>query len=51
MQNSKFINYKHLKENSYYSDPYDRLTIEECQRWENKEYPKPLKETGKSLIF
>lgn len=37
--------YKHLKDESYYSDLYDRLTIEECQRWENKEYPKLLKET------
>lgn len=39
------MSYKHLKDESYYSDLYDRLTIEECQRWENKEYPKSLKET------
>ncbi len=37
--------YKYLKGHSYYSNLYDRITIEECQRWENKEYPKSLKET------
>ncbi len=39
------MSYKHLQDESYYSDLYDRLTIEECQRWENKEYPKSLNET------
>lgn len=39
------MSYKHLKDEPYYSDLYDRLTIEECQRWENKKYPKSLKET------
>lgn len=37
--------YKHLKGESYYSDLYDRITVEECQRWESKEYPESLKET------
>ena len=36
---------KNLQDESCYSDLYDRLTIEECQRWENKEYPKSLKES------
>jgi hypothetical protein len=27
----------YLKDDSYYSERYDRTTIEECERWENKE--------------
>jgi hypothetical protein len=44
MQNNNGISYKHLKDEFYYSELYDSLTIEECQRWENKEYPESLKE-------
>ena len=29
--------YKYLKDESYYSELYDRMTIRECERWENKE--------------
>lgn len=29
--------YKHLEDESYYSERYDRMTIEECERWEVKE--------------
>lgn len=43
--------YKYLKDHSYYSDLYDRLTIEECQRWENKEYPKSLNETDEEAML
>lgn len=28
---------EYLKNESYYSECYDRMTIEECERWENKE--------------
>ncbi len=28
--------YKYLKDYSYYSDLYDRMTIEECKRWEKQ---------------
>lgn len=45
MQSNSGISYKYLQDDFYYSDLYDRLTIEECQRWENKEYPKSLKES------
>jgi len=31
--------YRHLKDHNYYSELYDRVTIEECQRWENSKYP------------
>lgn len=39
--------HKYLQDYSYYSDLYDRLTIEECQRWENKEYSQSLKKKNK----
>lgn len=31
--------YKYSKSNIYYSELYDRMTIEKCQRWENMKYP------------
>lgn len=27
----------YLQGHSYYSELYDHMTIEECQRWENKD--------------
>lgn len=39
--------YKYLKDYTYYSDLYDRFTVEECQRWEDKEYPVPPEESDK----
>lgn len=38
------MTFRYLQDESHYSDLYDQLTIEECQRWENKEYPVSLKE-------
>lgn len=32
--------YQHLKDYAYYDELYDKLTIEECQRWENSPYKK-----------
>ncbi len=32
--------YHHLKDETYYSEMYDRLTIEECRRWENQNVDK-----------
>ncbi len=34
--------YIYLKDSTYYSELYDKLTIEECQRWENKKYYKDI---------
>jgi len=34
--------YKHLKDDIYYNDLYDRFTIEKCQHWESKDYPKDI---------
>ncbi len=34
--------YKYLKDNIYYSNFYDQLTIEECQRWEDTKYSKDI---------
>lgn len=28
------MNYKYLKDHTYYSEIYDRMTIEECECWE-----------------
>lgn len=36
--------FRYLRDESYYSDLYDRVTTEECQRWENNEYPESLKQ-------
>lgn len=30
--------YQHLKDHIYYSELYDKFTIEKCQRWEKKKY-------------
>jgi hypothetical protein len=32
----------HLKNHTYYSEFYDQLTIEKCQRWDNTKYPKDI---------
>lgn len=29
--------FKYLQDESHYSEHYDRITIEECERWERKE--------------
>lgn len=34
--------YKHLKDQTYYSELYDKVTIEKCQRWDNTKYPKDI---------
>lgn len=46
------MSYKHLQDYIYYIERYDRMTIEECERWENKEIvpmenPKTEGEIGK----
>ncbi|MFA6897065.1 MAG: hypothetical protein WCQ96_02155 [Patescibacteria group bacterium] len=39
MSNKQYI---HLKDRTYYSELYDKLTIEKCQRWEDKKYSKDI---------
>lgn len=34
--------YTYLKDRAYYSELYDKLTIEKCQDWENKKYYKDV---------
>ena len=32
------INFKHLKDHAYYSELYDRMTIDECECWDSEVY-------------
>lgn len=34
--------YTHLRDHAYYSELYDKLTIEKCQHWGNKKYSKDI---------
>jgi len=34
--------YTHLKDHIYYSELYDKFTIEKCQRWEKQKYSKNI---------
>jgi len=36
------MSYQHLKDYIYYSELYDKVTIEKCQRWDNTKYPKDI---------
>lgn len=42
-------NYKHLKDKIYYSELYDRLTIEECRRWEARNKEEEIKVAKKRI--
>ncbi|MEI7891371.1 MAG: hypothetical protein WCI36_05395 [bacterium] len=40
---------KHLKDHIYYSELYDKFTIEECQRWEKSKNPESLRDDDEAV--
>ena len=40
---------EHLKDHTYYSELYDKFTIEKCQRWEKSEDLESLKDENEAV--